>query len=102
LRKGTLDAWVEFLPAAGEGAALERNFEVRLRFDASKARGDLARERVEGVLREYRERWLQREAEKIGIEPGAWQVYADEREERGVGTAGRSVHPGVDAAVCFS
>ena len=76
LRKGTLDAWVEWVPSAGEGAALERNFEVRLRFDASKARGDLARERVEGVLREYRERWLQREAEKLGIEPGSWQVYA--------------------------
>jgi sodium transport system permease protein len=75
LRQGTLDAWVELAPAAGEGAALEGNFEARLRFDASKERGELARERVESVLSDYRERWLRREAEGLGIEPGAWQVY---------------------------
>jgi sodium transport system permease protein len=67
IREGELDALVEFLPPDAAGAALPNNFRVRMDYDRSVERSRRAQQRVEDVVDRYRERWLDREAERLGL-----------------------------------
>lgn len=75
LREGTLDAWVEFLPADGREELLPGNFQARITLNKSKERSVMARDRVKRSIDRYREEWLQREAEALGLERSRWQVF---------------------------
>jgi len=79
LRAGELDAVAEFLPAAGDAQALVENFRLLLSFDASKDRSDKARERVVEALDAYRERWVRRQADALGVRPQEWEPFRIER-----------------------
>jgi sodium transport system permease protein len=67
IRQGELDALVEFLPPDSQGASLGSNFRVQIEYDRSVERSRRAHERVEDVVEQYRERWLEREATALGL-----------------------------------
>ncbi len=75
LQAGELDVLVEVLPAEGEAAALPDNFSLRLTFDTSKERSVAARDRLTSIVDTYRERWLKRESERLGITAQAWATF---------------------------
>ncbi len=67
VREGDLDAFFSF-QGPGEGEeALPGNFRVEIRYDGSEARSRRAMDRIEGVVTEYRGRWMSREAESLGV-----------------------------------
>ena len=66
LGRGDLDLVAEFL-APGETNGPADNFEVKLAYDRSLERSRRARQRVEGVIERYRERWLSRQARDLAI-----------------------------------
>ena len=67
LARGELDLVAEFGPPDDTVVALPGNFEVNLAYDRSLERSRRARQRVEGVVERYRERWLSREARGMSI-----------------------------------
>ncbi|MDT8340862.1 MAG: ABC transporter permease subunit [Longimicrobiales bacterium] len=67
LRSGAVDAVVGFRPPEGAGSTLPGNFRVQVRFDGTESRSERARDRVESVLAGYRDTWVQREAERLGM-----------------------------------
>ncbi|MFW6330896.1 MAG: ABC transporter permease, partial [Gemmatimonadota bacterium] len=79
VREGELDAAVVFEPARGPAAALEGNFVVRITYDQSEDRSRRAKERVSGVIDEYRARWLERESEALAIPPEELARFRVER-----------------------
>ena len=68
VRGAELDAIVEFLPPASEGAALANNFRVKITYDGSEERSRNARSRVSRAIGEYRGRWVLDEAQALGLE----------------------------------
>lgn len=67
LGRGELDLVAEFLATGANDGALRDNFEVKLAYDRSLERSRRARQRVEGVIERYRERWLSRQARDLAI-----------------------------------
>ena len=67
LARGELDLVAEFRLPDEVVLALPGNFEVSLAYDRSLERSRRARQRVEGVVERYRERWLSREARGMSI-----------------------------------
>ena len=67
LASGELDLVAEFLTPVGAGAEIPGNFTARMAYDRSIERSRRGRERVAGVIERYRERWLRRQAETLGI-----------------------------------
>jgi sodium transport system permease protein len=67
VQNGELDAIAEFL-APGPGAgALPDNFVLRISYDRAEERSRRARDRIEGVVEDYRDRWLEREARDLQV-----------------------------------
>lgn len=85
VRRGDLDAVVEFLPADPAAARLDGNVRVRITYDASEARSRAARERVEDVVAAYRDRWLERAARGVGLAPEALAQFRVDRENIATG-----------------
>jgi sodium transport system permease protein len=77
--KGDLDAFVEMLPADGEGTALTGNYRVRLTADTSKERSQKALERARAMLEGYRDEWLRQRALALGVGAQAWRPFTVER-----------------------
>jgi sodium transport system permease protein len=75
IKNGSLDAFIEFLPADGTNAALAGNFQARITFNESKERSASARKRLAAIIEGYREDWLKREARARGIESANWQAF---------------------------
>jgi sodium transport system permease protein len=75
LTEGSLDVWVEFLPAEGDAEVLAGNFQARIHLNESKERSLMARDRVRQVIDRYREEWLEREAAALGLDRKRWQVF---------------------------
>jgi len=76
IRRGALDASVEFLPPAA--GALPGNFRVRVTYDASSDRSGVARDRVTEAVDRYRAAWLRREATALSIGKAEWEGFAIE------------------------
>jgi sodium transport system permease protein len=76
IRRGALDAYVEFRPPAA--GALAGNFRVRLTYDESSDRSGVARDRVTEAIDRYREAWLRREATALSIDQASWEGFAIE------------------------
>jgi len=79
VERGDLDALVEVLPAAGEGAALPGNFGARVTADTSKERSQKALERARAVVDRYRDEWLKKRAAGLGVGESEWQSFTLER-----------------------
>jgi len=82
LRSGKLDAVLEFLPATGSIAALPGNFAVRITSNGLQERSSEAAEKLRGIVDDYRQGWIRREAKARGIENAAWQGFTLARENR--------------------
>jgi sodium transport system permease protein len=75
IRRGTLDVMAVFmLPEAGAEAARD-NFKVRLVYDKSKDRSEIARNRLAERIGRYRDRFLLSEAKKLDLTPAAFQQF---------------------------
>ncbi len=68
VRRGELDAVVEFDAADASAAAIPDNFRVRITYDRSEERSRRARARISQVIDGYRDGWLGREAQARGLD----------------------------------
>ncbi len=75
IREGRLDVLVEFAEPDSIGATLSGNFTVLLHFNEARDRSSGARARVEGVLTDYRDTWLDRERKDLGVSDAAWDDF---------------------------
>ncbi len=85
IRKGTLDVLAAFLPPAGGAGNAEGNFRVRLTYDNSKDRSEIARNRIAERIDRYRDRYFEGEAKKLGLPPAALQQYWVESKDIATG-----------------
>lgn len=69
MRRGALDAVAVFFPPDEAGAGLAGNFRVRIHYDRAEERSRRARNRLEDVIEGYRSRWIEGEAESLGVSP---------------------------------
>ncbi len=93
LQAGEIDAIVRFEPlgasagpdaATGAGGAgtsitaapLPDNFRVQVRYDRSEARSRTARDRVDEVVSGHRERWLDEQGARLGLDDAGRALYA--------------------------
>lgn len=65
LRSGRVDVVASFEPTSDPLAP--QNFTARLSYDASNERSTYAKDRVVGVLDDYRADWIERESERLGV-----------------------------------
>ncbi|GMR12866.1 MAG: ABC transporter permease [Gemmatimonadota bacterium] len=72
---GRLDVLVEFAAPDSNGVALPNNFTVRLYYNEARDRSSGARARVEEVLTDYRDAWLDRERKDLGVSDTAWDDF---------------------------
>lgn len=77
--EGEVDVVAEFLPPGGDAAALADNFSLKLSFDATKDRSAKARARMAAALTDYREAWLERSGQELGMGAADWQQFRVER-----------------------
>ncbi len=83
--EGEVDAVAEFVEPADDAEALADNFRLHLSFDASKERSAMARGRMEAVLIDYREGWLEGAGEELGMLPAEWLRFRIERQNVATG-----------------
>jgi len=81
-----LDAVLSFEAPREPADRVAENVEVRIAYDRSESRSQRARDRVEGVVDRYRERWTRRAGRELGLEPGALAVFRV--ESRNVSSGG--------------
>ena len=75
IRAGTLDLLIDFVTVQDAPHLEEGNVGARVTYDASRDPSAAARIRVKSVLDRYRDRFIQREAEKLGISRPELQVF---------------------------
>ncbi len=75
IRSGSLDAWLQFLPATNTPATSPSNFVARITYDQSRERSLEAYHRVAGLVDNYRADWLRRDGRRRGLTAAAWQVF---------------------------
>lgn len=76
IREGDLDLLVEFLPPAAGAAALEGNFTLKLSYDNSNDRSELAHTRVSEKLTHYRADLVTAAAARIGLKPETLRQFS--------------------------
>lgn len=67
LKSGNLDLIVDFVQVQDAPPLAEGNIGVQLIYDASRDESTTARARVKRVLDRYRDRFIEREADKLGV-----------------------------------
>jgi sodium transport system permease protein len=75
LTKGNLDLIIDFVQVQDAPTLAEGNIGVHLKYDASRDESTTARARVKRVIDRYRDRFIEREAEKLGISRSQWQGF---------------------------
>ncbi|HZI99833.1 MAG TPA: ABC transporter permease [Gemmatimonadaceae bacterium] len=75
LRTGNLDLIIDFVQVQDAPTLAEGNVGAHLKYDASRDESTTARTRVKRVLDRYRDRFIEREAEKLGITRSQWQGF---------------------------
>jgi len=79
IRKGTLDALVEFLPPKSNSTAPD-NFATRITYDESRDASNQAETRARQKISRYRETFLEQQALKLGLSRAEIQDFSiDER-----------------------
>jgi len=74
LRQGSLDAFVEFVDVTPD------SFRARISYDESRDQSSQARSRIEQKVTQYRQRFLQSAATKLGLTREQYQDFWIERE----------------------
>jgi len=75
IEKGNLDLIIDFVQVQDAPTLAEGNFGIRLTYDASRDESATARARVKRVIDRYRDRFIEREAEKLGISRSQLQGF---------------------------
>jgi sodium transport system permease protein len=75
LKQGKLDLIIEFVQVQDAPPLAEGNIGAHLKYDASRDESTTARARVKRVIDRYRDRFIEREAEKLGISQSQWQGF---------------------------
>src|ERR1051326_3670336 len=87
IRKGSLDALVEFMPG-GSNLKIEDNFSTRITYDESRDASNRARSRATQKIARYRESFLEQQAQKFGLSRAQFQDFS--LDDRNV-SSGREV-----------
>jgi sodium transport system permease protein len=74
IRKGTLDALVEFLPPQSN-LPIENNFATRITFDESRDPSNRAKGRIDQKLSRYRDAYLGQQAARLGLTREQFQEF---------------------------
>ena len=75
IKQGNLDLIIDFVQVQDAPTLAEGNFGIRLTYDASRDESATARARVKRVIDRYRDRFIEREAEKLGISRSQLQGF---------------------------
>src|SRR5262245_24218228 len=75
LKKGDLDLIIDFVQVQAAPPLAEGNIGAHLIYDASRDESATARARVKRVIDRYRDRFIEREAEKLGISRAQLQGF---------------------------
>jgi sodium transport system permease protein len=67
IKKGNLDLIIDFIQVQDVPPLAEGNIGVRMTYDASRDQSATARARAKRVIDRYRDRFIEREAEKLGL-----------------------------------
>ncbi len=73
IRNGTLDVLVEFAAAPTSGPSEDLGIQVT--YDKSKDRSRIARARIDGEIRRYRDRYLEKKGNELGISRQEMQLF---------------------------
>jgi sodium transport system permease protein len=76
IQAGELDALVEFFPPEGDAEDLTDNFRVLIRYDGAVDRSRRARDRARSVLADYRDGWVDSEAQALGLSEAERRQFA--------------------------
>ncbi len=76
IKNEALDVLVEFISEGASSVGLADNFRVRFTYDKSKDRSRIARSRVESVVRRYRDRYLEKKGEELGLSAQEIQQFS--------------------------
>jgi sodium transport system permease protein len=75
LRTGKLDLIIDFVQVQDAPPIAEGNIGARMTYDASRDQSATARARAKRVIDRYRDGFIQREAERLGISDSQLQVF---------------------------
>ena len=84
IRKGTLDALIEFVPPKA-GLPLEKNFAARITFDESRDPSNRARARADQKISKYRENYLGQQASKLGLSREQFEDFSVDEQNVSTG-----------------
>lgn len=85
LRNGRLDVYLRFSTNSGAKMIGEESsdrtrtaatYQAALLFNEARPRSIEARSQVNGIIADYRQKWLRREALRLGATPAEWQQFA--------------------------
>ncbi len=82
IRNGDLDLLVEFAAPAAGASDLRANYGIRLTYDNSSDRSELAQRRIEEQFARYRMGFVTAEAAKLGISAQQLQMFVVESRNR--------------------
>jgi sodium transport system permease protein len=74
IRKGSLDAMVEFLPPKST-STIANNFSTKITYDESRDQSNRAKVRIEQKLSRYRDTYLEQQAAALGLSRGQYQDF---------------------------
>jgi len=74
IRKGSLDAALEFLPPKSS-PQIENNFSIKITFDESRDQSNRAKSRIEQKVSRYRDSYLQEQAVRLGLSRSQFQDF---------------------------
>ena len=80
IQAGELDALLTFLPPDTEGDRLAENFRIVIHYDRAVERSRRASDRIEGIVDDYRDAWVDSEAAQLGIaatDRGQFRILQD-------------------------
>jgi sodium transport system permease protein len=80
IQAGELDALLAFLPPDTEGDRLAENFRIVIHYDRAVERSRRASDRIEGIVDDYRDEWVDSEAAQLGIaatDRGQFRILQD-------------------------
>jgi sodium transport system permease protein len=75
IKNGQLDLEAVFLPQDAKADSVKGNFRIQLRYDDSKDRSSVARDRFRNILWRYRDHFLESEAKNLGISSSQFQQF---------------------------
>lgn len=80
IAEGRLDVLMEFTEPDSSGASLPDNFQVQLHFNEARDRSVRAHDRARSAVTRYRDDWLDRERQELGVSEAQWDDFGIARK----------------------